>query len=298
MTARPTPRLSLASITVVALLLPLAGCASVPGGTVKNSPAARELLQAAAEAHGKSSYDELTDIGVSYDGQWLSNVGRFQRVLVDERYRKSSQERIILADRLTGQTHTGPGGTKYVLRDREAIRVWYDGMENTDPEVLDAAAAVADAYEMFLLAPFVLLADARSVSPMPPTKIDGHPCEQVLVVLRPGLGRSAEDRVIVAIDRQTRLVRRVRFTFRGLKDTRNVLADVTYNDWQTIHGVVWPTAFYEKVQRPIRIAAHRWRLTGLDVNRGLTPADLAGPVFSEKAAPPAKALPAAAVEPE
>jgi hypothetical protein len=39
------------------------------------------------------------------------------------------------------------------------------------------------------------------------------------------------------------------------------------------------------------LPVHDWRLTGLDINRGLSEADISGKIFSPKAAEPAKPVP-------
>lgn len=61
----------------------------------------------------------------------------------------------------------------------------------------------------------------------------------------------------------------------------------------TLHGVRWPTRFHERLLRPLPLAVHDWRLTGLDANRGLDASDVSGVVFGGKAAVPAATLPEA-----
>ena len=85
-------------------------------------------------------------------------------------------------------------------------------------------------------------------------------------------------------------VTRIRFTLDGFASTLGAIAETETFDHQTLHGVRWPTRFYERVVRPIRLPAHDWRLTGLDVNRGLRPSEIDGPVFSGAAAAPAARL--------
>ena len=43
--------------------------------------------------------------------------------------------------------------------------------------------------------------------------------------------------------------------------------------------------------RPLPLAVHDWRLTGLDVNRGISRAEVSGMAFDGKAAVPATGLP-------
>ena len=55
---------------------------------------------------------------------------------------------------------------------------------------------------------------------------------------------------------------------------------------------MFPTEFYEHIERPVNLDAHRWQLLGFDTNRGYRAADLAQPgggqVFGGAAAAPAK----------
>ena len=47
---------------------------------------------------------------------------------------------------------------------------------------------------------------------------------------------------------------------------------------------------YEEVVHPLRLPAHDWHITGLDVNRGYDAAALRGPQFTGAAAAAAAAL--------
>lgn len=48
--------------------------------------------------------------------------------------------------------------------------------------------------------------------------------------------------------------------------------------------------FHERVRGPLRIDAHTWWVTGLDMDRGWTAADAGGDAFTGAAAPAAKPL--------
>ena len=61
-------------------------------------------------------------------------------------------------------------------------------------------------------------------------------------------------------------------------------------DHQRRFGVLWPMRSYEEVVHPIRLPAHDWFVTGLDVNRGYGPEAIEGPQFSGRAAAPASGL--------
>lgn len=301
-----------------ALLGPLAatgllgGCASpllpLPalGAGAAHEPAAAALLREAAEAHGLAAWRGVNDLSISYAGEWRTLVVRLQPELTDPSFRGRSQERLLPGLGLTAQRHDGPAGTKQVLRRRSLARpddlgdiaVWRNGQPDTDPTRLDAAALVPDGYLLFLLGPLALV-DANG-GPLPTVAalqhgstedVDGDLCDQLRVRLAPGLGRAAADQLVLCLDRQTRRMRRVRFTLDGLESTQGAIAEVDLADWRTLHGIQWPTRFHERLRRPIPgLPVHDWRLTGLDINRGLTAADLSGPAWSAAAARPAQPL--------
>ncbi len=83
----------------------------------------------------------------------------------------------------------------------------------------------------------------------------------------------------------------MRFTLDGLESTKGAIAEVEMFEHQTLHGVRWPTRFYERLIRPVRMPVHDWNLTGLDINRGLRAADLEGRELRGTALTRAAALP-------
>ena len=125
-------------------------------------------------------------------------------------------------------------------------------------------------------------------------EVDGIACDELLAVLRPGFGPSQEDRVVLFIDGQTHVLRRVQFTLNALASTRGAEVQVDLSHHQKLAGILFPTEFYEHIDRPVNLDAHRWQLLGFDVNRGYRAADLARPTgspsFGAKAATPAKSL--------
>jgi hypothetical protein len=203
------------------------------------------------------------------------------------------------------QTHTGPGGTKTVRWDPAAdgfagASVKYNGEpvaeEDERAEVQEAAAMVAEAYRMFLTGPFYftdrLAREGQIVvwapqnfdpnlliSPDPdqiervqsvvvmsePDTIDGFRVEQLLFRLRPGFGASPEDRVQVAIDSKSNLVRRVRFSLDGFRDTEGATADVVLSGFKAVQGLTFPTQFLEIVTHPIDRAVHRWEAESIEI---------------------------------
>lgn len=273
----------------------LPACASrklAPAGTEGEAASARALLQQAAEAHGLAAFQKIRDINVSYVGEWGWLIRPLQPTLLDRDFRQTSQERLILGRLpLLAQQHSGPGGSKQVVRNGYDVQVSYNGQVNKDAEVRAAAALVADGYRMFLTGPFYFLSGNLTLSDGPDEEIDGRACASIVAVRRPGHGLSLEDRYQLFIDREQHLLRRVRFTMEGLASTQGAVAEVDFFDHKEIAGVTWPTRFHERLRQPIPgLAVHDWRLTGLDVNRGLEEAEISGPAFTGKAVAPARSL--------
>jgi hypothetical protein len=273
----------------------LTGCAArgipLPEATGEDS-AARAILQASAEAHGLAAWQGITDVSVAYAGDWHGLVARLQPTLIDAPFRQGSEERLLVGPApLLAQAHRGPGGDKQVVRSPAAITVAYNGQPSTDKDVLAAAALVADGYRLFLTGPFYFLSGNVALATAGSETVDGRDCDVLLAVRRPGHGLSQEDRYLLYIDREQRWLRRVRFTMEGLASTQGAVAEVDFFDHRRIAGVVWPTRFFEHLKKPIpNLPVHDWRLVGLDVNRGLTAAELSGPAFAGKAVMPARPL--------
>ncbi len=279
-------------LTAVACLLSACASPKICTREIPNSDAKAEALLAESQrAHGASAFAKVRDVSVRYDGRWASVGPRFQPVLADTNFRRSSEERLLVGPRIIAQGHTGPAGKKSVVRTPERVIVTYNGAAATDDETKRAVALVADAYTLFLIGPFyfkrpgvVLAANGESV-------VDKAVCDEVLAVLRPGFGSAKEDRVLLFIDRTTKQLRRVRMTLNGLDSTRGAEVDVTFRDFRTIDGVLWPTDFDERIRVPFDLHAHHWKMLGLDTNRGLRASDLTSSGFKNRAAQPAASLP-------
>ena len=160
---------------------------------------------------------------------------------------------------------------------------------------------VADGYSLFLLGPMLLArrwAAERSlvlvIGQAGTERItvagSDHACDVLRVSMAPGLGFSGRDELALFIDRDERLMRRVRFSLNGLDSTQGAVAEVDTSEHTMLHGVRWPARFHERLLRPFPLPVHDWRLTGLDVDRGLTEAEITAPAFAGKAAAPATAL--------
>lgn len=304
----PTRSLSRRLLLASPLVPALQGCAAPlpPLSSPDSAPAAQALLIEGAAAHGGAALSSLRDVSVSYAGEWRSLVARLQPVLVDTGFRGGSEERLLLRNGIVAQAHTGPSGRKQVVRQAPAraqgssqggVRVWFNAEEANDRDRRAAAALVADGYLLFLLGP-MLLAGQWSAERTLAMELAGtewvsvdeqrHACDVLRVRMAPGLGLSDADDLALYIDRRERLMRRVRFTLNALEGTRGALAEVDAWGHVGLRGVRWPTRFHEHLLRPAPLPVHDWRLTGLDVDRGLTPAEVAGPMFTGKAAAPAR----------
>ena len=280
MTYRLTRRAALG----MALLPLFAGCSTpLPLGSRPSSDAAAaKRLRESAEAHGLSAYRALTDINVSYSGEWRPFINRIQPELVDAGFRGSSEERLIPAAGVVAQSHTGPLGRKQVSwrRSRKApnevgeLAVWFNGARTSDPAALDTAALVADGYALFLLGPLWLANQDLPMQLAGTERVDERPCDVVNVWLSPGLGKATTDRLALYIDRADSITRRMRFTLEGFAGTRGAVAEVDTFEHARRFGVLWPMRSYERLVHPLPLPVHDWRITGMDVNRGYSSKDV------------------------
>ncbi|MEO7058070.1 MAG: hypothetical protein ABI281_13110 [Caldimonas sp.] len=304
----PRPDLSrraLLGAGMAASLLGLAACSTpLPLGAPpeRNETDAERLLRASAVAHGLTAYRGLNDINVRYEGEWRPLVDRIQPVVVDKGFRGRSEERLLPRERVVAQAYTGAAGHKQVAWQHANgtgakaatgpgdIKVWLNDVPSTDAGILAASALVAEGYGMFLLGPLWLVDRGHAMRRGGTETVDGRRCDVVEAWLRPGLGLAALDRVAVCIDAETGLTRRLRFTLEGSVDTQGAVAEVDTFEHRSIAGVTWPMRSYERVVHPIRLPAHDWRITGLDVDRGYDRAAIDGPAFTGLAAAPARSI--------
>ncbi len=95
----------------------------------------------------------------------------------------------------------------------------------------------------------------------------GTACHLVSGKMKPGLGRSPEDKFIAWIAKDTGYLKRFQFTLNGLESTKGADVDVIFSEMKTLaDGSVWPTHFLELIQRPLKIKAHEWDTTSLSLN--------------------------------
>jgi hypothetical protein len=270
------------------------------------SAAAAQRLAASADAHGLAAYRQITDINIGYAGQWRPLVNRVQPEIVDEGFRGPSQERLMPAAGVVAQAYAGVKGKKQVFwqrgktaapagRDQGEVAVWFNGLPSQRASELAAAALVAEGYGLFLLGPLWVASRQAAGLALPADvagteRVHGRLCDVVNVWLSPGLGHAASDRVSLLIDRDDQVTRRLRFTLEGYEGTRGAVAEVDCFEHARRFGLLLPMRSYEEVVHPLRLPAHDWFVTGLDVNRGYGVEALRGAQFSGAAAAPAKPL--------
>ena len=260
-------RLSLGHVRVTALAIFLsiaAGCAGVPAARPGGADASAEawLARAAAE-QSRSALTRLDVVDVHFAGHWSPVIGHIEPVLTDEQFRGVSDERYFVKRPVVEQTHYGPGGVKGVFRGPGVVHVRYNGLPNKDPDVDHAAALVADGYRLFFFGPSFLIERRAVLQDLGPDRVDGHCCQNLLAILRPGIGDSPEDRVVVSLDRTTARPVRYRVTVNGMDATQGGIADIHVGEFVRFDGIDWPTRFYEELKRPVDIAVHHWRATSI-----------------------------------
>jgi hypothetical protein len=172
------------------------------------------------------------------------------------------------------------------------VEVWYNGRPTTDEPLRQTSAMVADTQRLCLLGPLALVDRPQVMKLAGLEQVGDHACERLMVRMVPGLGLSPVEQLVLCIDRRTRLMRRVRFTMDGAAVTRGAMVEVDVSEFQNFQGVEWPTRFRERMRRPVPLLPmHDWQLTGLDLNRGWSAADIGGAQFTGLAQGAARALP-------
>jgi len=283
-----------ASIVPVAALL-LGGCATpFPIATADfRHPDGRDgaaVLATTLVAHGGDLRARGGDIASAVTGEWSPLITRIQPLVTDHRWRIDAQERLLPAAEVHTIRWTGPAGEKIVMRTPTAVRVFYNGIESFDDDVLASSAMTSDAFQLFLCGPSFIAWRASRLERLADVQEDGRTLHRVLAVLEPGFGRSPRDEVVLLVDARDHRLWRVWFTLEGFRTTRGATADVTFLRYQSFAGLLLPVGFDERVRAPISLHAHAWHTVGLDLDRGLTASDVTGVQWSEKAARPAAAV--------
>jgi len=253
--------------------------------------AAQAIFDRSLAAHGGDLRQHRGDINLSTDGRWYTLIQRIQPIVTDSAFRIRSEERYRPSTGLYAVRHTGPGGTKHVLRTRDDLTVHYNGVRSTNDQTLRATAMTNDAFAMFHFGPSWFLGRTAALQRLPDAREGSRAYHRLLATLRPGFGQSAEDRAVLWIDARDFRLFRIHQTLQGFETTQGAHVDTTFLDYRRVGPYLFPARFLERVRGPLRIKAHAWRVTGLDLDRGWSDADVSDPEgFRGKAAAPAHAL--------
>lgn len=279
----------------------LAACTSFPRAdsthVADDGLTAQAIFDRSLVAHGGDLRRHPGDINLSTDGRWYSLIQRIQPVVTDSRFRVRSEERYRPADGLYAVWHTGPDGAKHVVRTPAALRVAYNGRPTDDDEKLAATAMTNDAFRMFHFGPTFFLDRTTALVRMPDARERGRRYHRLHATLQPGFGRSPRDEAVLWIDVDTARLYRIHQTLEGFPTTVGAHVDTTFLEYRTVGGYVFPVRFMERVRGPLRIKAHAWWVTGLDLDRGWSAEDVSDPDgFRGAASRPAQAF-AELVEP-
>lgn len=287
-------RLVFGSIVCASALL--AGCASVrfppepPAAAFADGLDGNAIFARTLTAHGGDLRRYPGDINLSTDGRWFALIQKVQPLVTDSGYRIRSEERYRPRDGLYAVTHTGPQGQKHVVRSRDGLTVSYNGVRETDPAKLRAAAMTNDAFRMFHFGPTFFLDRASGWRRLADAEEAGRAYYRVRTTVRPGFGESKEDDVVLWIDRGTSRLFRIHMSLNGFETTVGAHVDTTFLAYRDVAGYLLPVRFHERVRGPLRIDAHTWWTTGLDTDRGWRDEDVDGTAFDGAAAAPAKSI--------
>ena len=157
----------------------LGGCATpFPVATTNyRHPDGRDgaaVLATTLVAHGGDLRARGGDIAAAVTGEWSALITRIQPLVTDHRWRIDAQERLLPAEGLHAIRWSGPAGEKLVVRTPSAVRVFYNGMESSDDDVLASSAMTSDAFQLFLCGPSFIAwrehpaHEERNCVPVPP----------------------------------------------------------------------------------------------------------------------------------
>ncbi len=285
----------IAGLLVCSLAL-LAGCASVrfppdpPAAAVKDGLSGDAVFARTLAAHGGDLRAYPGDINLSTDGRWFALIQKIQPVVTDSGFRIRSEERYRPRDGLYAVTHTGPDGSKHVVRSREGLVVSYNGVRETDPVKLRATAMTNDAFRMFHFGPSFFLDRASSWTRLADAREKGRAYYRLRASVRPGFGETEADDVVLWIDRDTARLFRIHMSLNGFETTVGAHVDTTFLEYRDVAGYLLPVRFHERVRGPLRIDAHTWWTTGVDTDRGWRDEDVGGTAFGGAAAMPARSI--------
>ena len=281
---------------LLALIVALAGCSAFPqarsGLEFDDGRSASDIFEHCLAAHGGDIHEYPGDINIATDGRWYSVIQRIQPVVSDAGFRVTSEERFRPRDGTYAIRHSGPAGNKYVVRTASSILVHYNGVAvDADDERTRSTAMTNDAFRMFHFGPSFIKHRATAMTRLPDAREAGRDYLRVLASLSPGFGQSDIDHVVLWIDAESSRLFRVHMTLEGFETTRGAHVDTTFLEYLQVGPYLLPSRFSERVRGPIRVLAHEWHITGMDIDRGWTDADVTGSDFSGRAAAPATRSP-------
>lgn len=284
-----------AQLLVLSFVFMVAGCSGFPkarpGLAFADELSATQLFDQCLSAHGGDIREYPGDINIATDGRWYALIQRIQPVVSDAGFRVTSEERFRPRDGVYAIRHSGPQGNKQVLRTASGISVRYNAAPAVDDERQRATAMTNDAFQLFHFGPSFVKHRATSMTRLADTREDGRTYRRVLATLSPGFGASESDQVVLWIDSQTSRLFRVHMTLEGFETTRGAHVDTTFLAYHQVGPYLLPSRFSERVRGPVKIMAHEWHVTGLDLDRGWTDAEVSGADFSGRAAISATPLP-------
>lgn len=268
----------------------LTGCAPFPQVVSTNDPleglSARQVFDRSLAVHGGDLRKHPGDINFATDGRWYQLIQRIQPVVTDARFRVASQERYRPSEGLYAVRHTGPDGVKQVVRSPETLKVQYNGVPETDAVKLRATAMTSDAFRMFHFGPTFFLDRAQTMTRLADETERGVRYHRLLVDMRPGFGEAANDQAVLWIDADNYRLYRIHQTLNGFETTQGAHVDTTFLEYRRVGPYLFPVRFLERVRGPLRLKAHAWEVTGIELDRGWRAEDVRGAEFAGPAAPP------------
>ena len=297
---RPSPIWSLLSLIAISYTLP--GCASrtFPAPPAVDAPAtaytdglsALEVFDRSLAAHGGDIRKHPGDFNISTDGRWSALIQRIQPLVTDSAFRIRSEERYRPSEELYAVQHSGPSGTKNVVRKTSTLAsVRYNDVVETDQAKLRATAMTNDAFLMFHFGPSYFIDRVDRWQRLSDAEEGGRRYRRLFGEVLPGFGDAVDDRIVVWIDADTDRLFRVHMTLNGFETTQGAHVDTTFLAYRDVAGFLLPVRFRERVRGPLQIKAHTWWITGIDVDRGWSASDVTSGKFKGKAVAAATAVP-------
>ena len=228
--------------------------------------------------------DALAD-GRAFQKRYMQDVA-----ITDAGFRIASEERYRPSEGLYAVRYTGPQGVKHTVSSAAGLSLAYNGLHEADPVKRRATALTHDTFRMFHFGPSYFLDRTAAMLRLSDAVEGGQPYHRLLLTLRPGFGESAEDQAVLWIHPKTFRWFRVHQTLNGFESTQGAHVDTTFLEYRRMGGFLFPVRFLERVRGPLQIDAHRWQVTGIDLDRGWVAGDVAGDRFTGAAEAPATPL--------